>query len=456
MIDLPSESKQPARSAEQLQCVNIKSKSANNREKASGYNFPIQCVLVLLDAVFINGSFISSFWLRYGLPFPEGNFLPYKNSFVFLTLIYILALAVFGVYRNRFKSSWDLFRRVSAGIFIGTLLSVAFVYVFRIKLGAFSTSVFVISFWINVLLIFKLNQLVLKAGGKIKKQVIILGEGKVEDIVGKKANVERKRVDQIQELLECSAIDEIVVSERITNAKDLNLLLYLERKFKADVLFSPLVYLELLPEKINGNSSVELLSTFVGRRSDLDEFFITLLDISISLIVLMLAAIPMLIIFLLVKLTSKGTAIYKQERVGKDGKPFTLYKFRTMVKDAEKRVGPVLAKHDDPRVTKIGKFLRTVRLDELPQLFNVLRGQMSLVGPRPERAHFIKLHKALQGLRLAVKPGLTGLAQVRSFYDLHPKHKIRYDFLYIQRRSLGLNLKIMLQTIPVVFSKKGW
>ena len=171
---------------------------------------------------------------------------------------------------------------------------------------------------------------------------------------------------------------------------------------------------------------------------------------------LIVAAIPMLIISILVKLTSKGPAIYKQERVGKDGKPFTLYKFRTMVNDAEKMVGPVLAKQGDPRVTKIGRILRTARLDELPQLFNILRGQMSLVGPRPERAHFVKLHKALQGLRLAIKPGLTGLAQIRSFYDLIPKHKIRYDFLYIQRRSLGLNLKIILQTIPVIFSKKGW
>jgi len=246
------------------------------------------------------------------------------------------------------------------------------------------------------------------------------------------------------------------VSEKITNAKDLNLLLYLEQQLKADILFSPSVYLELLPERINGNSSIELLNTFVGRQSDRDEFFITILDISTSLILLVLATVPMLIISILIKLTSRGTVIYKQERVGKNGKIFTLYKFRTMVKDAEKTVGPVLAKRDDSRITKIGKILRTTRFDELPQLFNVLCGQMSLVGPRPERPHFVKRHKALQGLRLAIKPGLTGLAQVRSFYDLHPKHKIKYDFLYIQRRSFLLNIYILLHTIPVVFSTKGW
>ncbi len=412
--------------------------------------------LIMANVFLINVGFLLAFLIRYGLPFPEYNLLPYKKSFVFLTLIYILALAIFCVYKRRFKSSWDLFKRVFLGVFLGTLLSIAFVYVFRIKWGAFPASVFAISFLINLLLIFKVNQFVLKAQKKIKKQVIILGEGKVDDIVDKKANVERKRIDQIRELLEYPNIDEIVVSEKITNAKDLNLLLYLQRKLKAEILFSPSVYMSLLPERINGNSSIELLSTFVGRRSELDEFFITILDISTSLILLILAAVPMLIISILIKLTSRGTIIYKQERVGKDGKTFTLYKLRTMVKDAEKKVGPVLAKQDDSRVTKIGKILRTTRFDELPQLFNVLCGQMSIVGPRPERAHFVKLHKALQGLRLAVKPGLTGLAQVNNFYDLHPKHKIKYDYLYIQRRSLKLNIKIMLKTIPAVFSKKGW
>jgi len=416
----------------------------------------MQIILFLTNIVLINVAFLLSFLVRYGLPFPENNFLPYKKSFVFLTLIYMGALAVFGVYKNRFKSSWELFQKVFLGVFLGTLLAVAFVYVFRIEWGAFPTSVFAISFLVNLILIFEVNQFVLKAKKKIKKQVIILGEGEVDDIVGKKANVERKRIDQIHELLECPNIDEIVVSEKITNAKDMNLLLYLERKLRADILFSPLVYLELLPDRINGNSSVDLLNTFVGRQSDLDEFFITILDISTSLVLLILATVPMLIISILIKLTSGGAVIYKQQRVGKDGKTFTLYKFRTMAKDAEKTVGPVLAKRDDPRITKIGKILRTTRFDELPQLLNVLCGQMSLVGPRPERPHFVKLHKTLQGLRLAVKPGLTGLAQVNNFYDLHPKHKIKYDFLYIQRRSFLLNIYILLQTIPVVFSKKGW
>jgi lipopolysaccharide/colanic/teichoic acid biosynthesis glycosyltransferase len=127
-----------------------------------------------------------------------------------------------------------------------------------------------------------------------------------------------------------------------------------------------------------------------------------------------------------------------------------------MVVDAQKLSGLAPTKELDPRVTKVGRLLRRLRLDELPQLFNILQGKMSLVGPRPENLYRVGKHKALQGLRLAVKPGLTGLAQVRSFYDLKPDHKIKYDYLYIQKRSLLLNLYILLKTVPVIFCKKGW
>jgi len=119
-----------------------------------------------------------------------------------------------------------------------------------------------------------------------------------------------------------------------------------------------------------------------------------------------------------------------------------------MVNGTEEHTGPVWATEDDSRVKPVGSVLRKTRLDELPQLFNVLRGDMSLVGPRPEPPYFVSQHKALQGIRLTVKPGLTGLAQVRSSYDLKPEHDLKYDYLYIQKRSLLSNLYILLQTIP--------
>jgi len=416
----------------------------------------IQLILFLINIILINVAFLLSFIFRYGLPFPEYNFAPFKNSFLFLTVIYISSLSFFRVYKRRFTSSWDLFKRIFLGLSVGTLLSIAFVYTFRARWGAFPTSIFILSFFMNLILIFKINQYILKAAKKVRKNAVIIGEGEVVDIIGKRAVVKRIKVDEIEQLVKGSDIDEIVICERIQREKDLNLLIFLIKKLKCEVVFSPSVYVKLLPERINGENSLHFLNTFIGRKRDIEEFFIRSLDILGSLVILFISAPISVLSALLIKCTSSGPVLYKQERVGKDGKVFTLYKFRTMVRDAEEKVGPILASRDDPRITKIGKLLRTTRLDELPQLFNVLRGDMSLVGPRPERPHFVKLHKSLRELRLTVRPGITGLAQIRSFYDLKPKHKIKYDYLYIQQRSLLLNLYTLVKTIPVIFSRKGW
>ncbi len=200
----------------------------------------------------------------------------------------------------------------------------------------------------------------------------------------------------------------------------------------------------------------DILPVSLPSASALAEGFIRGFDLGSSIFILLLLALPMLLSALLIKLTSDGSIFYKQRRVGKNGKIFVLYKFRTMIKNAEKHTGPVWAVMDDDRVTRLGRFLRRTRLDELPQLFNVLRGDMSLVGPRPERPYFVRRHRDLQGVRLTVKPGITGLAQIRALYDLRPEHKLKYDYLYIQKRSFILNAYIILKTVPVVLLRKGW
>lgn len=298
----------------------------------------------------------------------------------------------------------------------------------------------------------------MKATKRIKKKIILIGEENGDEILGSKTVIKRIKTTEIGDLVKCTDldIDEIVISERIQREKDLNLLLYLVQKLKIEVVLCPSVYLKLLPERINEENSLHFLNTFIGKKQDVDEFFIKGLDILGSLVISFISTPIVILISLLIKITSPGPVLYKQKRVGKDGKVFTLYKLRTMIENAEKKGGPVLASQEDPRVTKVGKILRRTRLDELPQLLNVLRGEMSLVGPRPERLHFVKQHKVLHELRLAVKPGLTGLAQIRSFYDLKPQHKIKYDYLYIQRRNLSLNLYILIKTIPILLSKKGW
>ena len=182
-----------------------------------------------------------------------------------------------------------------------------------------------------------------------------------------------------------------------------------------------------------------------------------LMDILLSAMGLIFLFVPMVVIGIMIKTDSKGPAIYSQERLGKNGKPFRIYKFRSMVMDAEAN-GPKWADLDDQRCTKLGRVLRKTRLDELPQLYNILVGDMTIVGPRPERACFyIEFEKNIPGFknRMAVTPGLTGHAQVNGGYSLGPEEKIVYDMEYIAKRSLQMDFQCIMKTIRVIFSHEG-
>ena len=172
---------------------------------------------------------------------------------------------------------------------------------------------------------------------------------------------------------------------------------------------------------------------------------------------LILLAIPMGVIALKIKLESPGPVIYSQRRVGKNGKIFNVYKFRSMYTDAEAR-GARWAAGDDPRVTPFGKFMREKRIDEIPQFWNIVKGDMSLIGPRPERPAFCQeFEKRIHGwgYRTLVRPGLSGLAQVTGGYDLLPKEKVVLDLEYIEHRNIVMDAKIILKTLGVVSTGEG-
>ena len=180
-------------------------------------------------------------------------------------------------------------------------------------------------------------------------------------------------------------------------------------------------------------------------------------DLIVGTICLLIVAVPMLVIAVLVKLTSRGPVLYKQRRMGLDGYQFDVYKFRTMRADAE-AAGPVWSKREDPRRTRIGSFMRRTSLDELPNLFNVLKGDMSLVGPRPERPEFIEQFKheiPQYMLRHKMKAGMTGIAQIRGYRgDTSIRKRIQHDVHYIKNWSLGLDIRIMAETLYGVWFSK--
>lgn len=180
-----------------------------------------------------------------------------------------------------------------------------------------------------------------------------------------------------------------------------------------------------------------------------------LFDLCLSLVSIIVLFPLFLLIGALVKLTSSGPVFYKQERYGWDRELFTIYKFRTMVDNAEKNTGPVLAQENDARITGFGWIIRRLRLDELPQLFNILKGDMSFVGPRPERPFFVHLFEKnikSYNARFRVKPGLTGLAQINGEYYTDPEIKLKYDLAYIYNQNIFLDILILTETAKMIFT----
>ena len=193
-------------------------------------------------------------------------------------------------------------------------------------------------------------------------------------------------------------------------------------------------------------------------RKRIQRFFKRFFDVIFSLLGLIILSPLFLVVSLMIKLDSRGPVFYRQERLGMNGRVFKIYKFRTMVKDAEKMGSGLFTHENDPRITRVGRFLRRTSIDELPQLINILRGDMSFVGPRPPITWYPKRwneYEDWEKLRFRMKPGMTGWAQIHGRNEIDWNKRIEYDVWYVKNWSLLLDLKIILETVKVVLSGKG-
>ena len=300
-----------------------------------------------------------------------------------------------------------------------------------------------------------------------KEKVMIFQNGDANEDYNRFNVVQRIKIDELdqsilKDTLKNNDIDGIIIDSNGNQREQvLNIISNFTQKnyeiFVAPKLY-PLVYQYFLVNKIADST---LLKIIFHPLSTWDQFLKRTMDVLLSLICLFVLTPILIMISLFIKIDTPGPVLYKQKRIGFRGQGFVLYKFRSMISEAEKLTGPVWAAKNDKRITRIGRILRPFRLDELPQLINVLKGDMSFVGPRPERPHFVEnLRKEipLYGLRLTVYPGVTGLAQVKHAYDRSiedVKKKLEYDLEYINTLSLRLDLKIFLKTILTVLKREG-
>ena len=437
--------------------------------------------------------------IRYGLPPLQ----QYINLLPFIAAVVPLGFHLQGLYRlRRGRSRVDDF----FAVFVGTILAVVFGIIATTytqiyfagatarETGAFQVSqpVWVIFLVLNVVLTFATRELMREIlerrwrAGIGLKRILIAGAGDLGRLIADKILEHRElgyqivgfvddraagdhlgyrglpllgTLEEAPEITSREAIDHLYVA--LPPDQHMRMLELLERTSRemVDVKVVPdLLQVIALRARLEDLDGVPIINVNDIPLQGINSFVKRIIDVGISAAALAVLAIPFALLSLAVKLTSRGPVFYRQERMGLDGKSFTIVKFRSMFDNAEDETGPVWAKPADPRVTPFGKFLRRSNLDELPQLWNVLRGDMSIVGPRPERPHFVAQfkHKIPQYmLRHKVKAGLTGWAQVNGWRGNTPLEKrIEYDLYYIENWSVRLDLKIMWLTLVKGFFHK--
>lgn len=458
----------------------------------------IAAIYFLLDVVVIGFSFYIPYCLHYGRGCALAT-LPHFNDAVFLFAVWAGALVAFlqlsGLYgTDRSLSIPREFLRVAGCVVLSSVA--AGLMIFLLKMTFFSRLVFAQSF---ALMLFGvsvwriLKRLMIRyrlSRGFYRHNVLIVGAGRCAEALANEIKrhphlginvvgffdehkngfvagypVLAKQVETLSDILRVHFIDEVYVT------------IPAERKLVSEVIAQCLgakVAVRVLADHFDlpfyhlqiDYLGVVPLINYVGARDHGTEIFLKrFFDVLVSFCALM-ALLPLFgVIAALIKLDSPGPVFYKSVRLGKKARPFHFYKFRSMIYNADQEKehlrnssdvkGPIFKIKNDPRVTRFGRFLRRYSLDELPQLFNVLRADMSLVGPRPPTPDEVEKYDTWQRRRLDVRPGITCLWQVRGRSDLSFYKWVRWDLWYIDNWSFGLDLQILLWTIPVVLSKKG-
>ena len=442
----------------------------NQRRSTSAHLFKI--LYIIIEVVLVNVSYIAALYILYDpkLPTFERSYSDYLQSAPLLTLAAILYIDYFGMTHFFRKSRTDVVATAFQFVFLVTVTSAAIAYAFQW---------FMVSRWamaLGSLLMLVLTILWSMFSLSISK--IIYSKGKLLIVASTAEDADRlylkvrselrslhisylgytlaNELPRVFKLIDHSS--EVLVSSNLSETDRSRIFLYcanLDKTIYVVPQFSDLIYTKFRVVQFQDMPTFMIDSlglTFQQR------WLKRAFDVLFSLLALTLSAPVQLVIALMVRLDSKGPALYSQDRITLSGRIYKVYKFRTMVDAAEEKFGSHQSSLDDPRVTKIGKTLRNTHLDELPQFLNILKGEMSVVGPRSDRPTTVGIFEDnIPGYkqRLKVKAGLTGLAQIYGKYNSKPEDKLSFDMMYIKNYSFLMDMKIILQTIKTMIPSKN-
>ncbi|OGI07664.1 MAG: hypothetical protein A2Y40_04185 [Candidatus Margulisbacteria bacterium GWF2_35_9] len=465
-------------------------------------------IVLLTDIIVVNASFLCAYIIKFKLSFQSifdiryGNYVaharvePYLNSLYIITFIWIVSLVISGAYRNRrgLLSGIEEFLNILKGALVATFFIMSSLFVYRFIPG--SRYIIIYAFIINVVAIPITRQVVFSIYHRFfnkvdnLKKILIIGTDGTSQTLYEKIILNEKHYYQVlgaigdspskvlysiekkfhyigsyntlDDYLIKHQVDEVFIGSIELTRHELSSLI--------DKLIDKNIHVQLIP------SFYDMVSTHIETSSDMGIPLFSIkptilnnkqvmikrtIDILISSILLIIFSPLMILVSLFLFLEGKGKIIYVQERVGLMGKCFNMYKFRSMPNNIEAETGPVINHSDiNKRYTKIGRILRKTSIDELPQLVNVLKGDMSIVGPRPERPFFVQQFKAEvedYDKRLRVTPGITGWAQVngRAALSTRVDEKLVYDLYYINNWSIIFDIKIMIKTVLYVITWQG-
>jgi exopolysaccharide biosynthesis polyprenyl glycosylphosphotransferase len=429
-------------------------------------NRGLKILIPLLDLIIVYGSIIWSFYLfKDTLDDFSGNWFAFVAIWPYIGICYLMLSHIFELDKPKDFSLWGIgytvFLVVVSLLFSTMAISFLareFAYPRSILLTSSAMQLFFISLWhlFANRMYFRMNK---------GKSVLVIGYAKSQPLAyklleskGMWSNLKHvcapDHSNVYNYINEC---DVTFITEDVSEDQKQVIVLYCIENNRT-VLYQPknseILQFNANFLQIDDSPVLDVRELELGQSNELLK---RVTDVFLGSLALLIFAIPFVFVYVVLKLGG-GTAFYVQERVTRDNKIFKIYKFRTMVENAEAVSGPVLARETDKRITRLGRFLRATRLDEIPQIYNILMGDMSIVGPRPERPFFVEQfceEMPEYNLRHRVKAGLTGLAQVQGKYNTSARDKLKYDLLYINGYSFALDIKLIMQTMNILLRKSS-